>query len=136
MLVTETKTRVRFGETDKMTYVYYGNYALYYEIGRTEMLRTLGITYKDMEENGTILPVLELHVQYVKPSYYDDLLTIRTFLKEKPTARIRFDYEIYNQNNELVNKGYTILAFAHAGTFKPTRPPKYFMELIAPHFEK
>ncbi len=136
MLATETKIRVRFGETDKMSFVYYGNYALYYEQARTEMMRQLDFPYSEMEKRGTIMPVLEMHTQYIKPSYYDDLITVKTFLREMPTARIRFDYEIYNEEQILLNKGYTILTFANAETFKPVRPPKYFLNLIAPYFEK
>ncbi len=135
MLVTETKIRVRFGETDKMNFVYYGNYALYYEQSRTEMMRQLGLPYSEMEKKGTIMPVLELHTEYIKPSFYDDLITVKTYLRKKPTARIRFDYEIYNEKQELLNKGYTVLTFANAGTLKPVRPPKYFLELIAPYFD-
>lgn len=136
MLVTETKIRVRFGETDKMSYVYYGNYALYYEQARTEMMRYLGLSYQEMEKKGTMMPVLELHTEYIKPSFYDDLITIKTYLKSMPTARIRFDYEIYNEEQILLNKGYTILTFVNVETIKPCRPPKYFLDLIAPYFEK
>ncbi len=135
MLVTETKIRVRFGETDKMSFVYYGNYALYYEQARTEMMRHLGLSYREMEKKGTVMPVLELHTKYIKPSFYDDQITVKTILSEMPAARIRFDYEIYNEEQILLNKGYTILTFANAETLKPVRPPKYFLELVAPYFE-
>ncbi|MCD6366097.1 MAG: acyl-CoA thioesterase [Bacteroidales bacterium] len=136
MLVTETKIRVRFGETDKMSFVYYGNYALYYEQARTEMMRYLGFPYSEMEKRGTVMPVLEMYTQYLKPSFYDDLITVKTFLREMPTARIHFDYEIYNEEQILLNKGYTVLTFANAETLKPVRPPKYFLDLIAPYFKK
>ena len=136
MLVTETKIRVRFGETDKMSFVYYGNYALYYEQARTEMMRQLGFPYSEMEKRGTVMPVLEMHTQYLKPSFYDDLIIVKTILSEMPTARIRFDYEIYNESRILLNKGYTVLTFANAETLKPVRPPKYFLDLIAPYFTK
>lgn len=136
MLLNETQTRVRFGETDKMNYVYYGNYPLYYEMGRTEMLRELGISYRKMEEMGTMLPVLDLYVKYIKSAHYDDLLTIKTTLKEYPNARIRFDYEIYNSEKDLINMGYTTLVFVDANTYKPCRPPQYFLDIIDPYFKK
>lgn len=136
MLVTETKIRIRYGETDKMSFVYYGNYALFYEQARTEMMRHLGITYKEMEARGTVMPVLEMYTRYIKPSFYDDLITVKTFLKEMPTARIRFEYEIYNEAQILLNTGFTTLTFANAHTLKPMRPPKYFLDLLSPYFDK
>ncbi|HIE15830.1 MAG TPA: acyl-CoA thioesterase [Bacteroidales bacterium] len=136
MLTTETKIRIRFGETDKMSFVYYGNYALYYEQARTEMMRYLGLSYKEMEKKGTVMPVLEMHTKYLKPAFYDDLIIIKTFLRQMPTARIRFDYEIYNEKTDLLNKGYTVLTFANAKTLKPVRPPKYFLDSLAPYFDK
>ncbi len=136
MLVTETKIRIRYGETDKMNYVYYGNYALFYEQARTEMMRHLGITYKEMEERGTVMPVLEMYTRYIKPSFYDDLITVKTFLKEMPTVRIRFDYEVYNEAQVLLNTGFTTLTFVDAQTLKPMRPPKFFLDLLNPYFYK
>jgi len=136
MLVTETKIRIRYGETDKMSYVYYGNYALFYEQARTEMMRHLGLSYREMEEKGTIMPVLEMYTRYIKPSFYDDLITVKTFLRKMPTVRIRFDYEIYNEAKVLLNTGFTTLTFVDAHTLKPKRPPKYFLDLLTPYFDK
>jgi len=134
MVKTEHKLRVRFGETDKMTYSYYGNYAMYYEVGRTEMMRELGFTYRKLEESGVMLPVMELYSHFIKPSKYDDLLTIKTRIEKKPGIRVRFDYEIYNEANELINDGWTVLVFTDM-TGKPIRPPQYFMKVFEPYFD-
>ena len=134
MFITETQIRVRYGESDRMGYVYYGNYPLYYEVGRTEMLRNLGLTYKDMEDSGIILPVISLNANYLAPAYYDDLLTLKTYLKELPSVRIRFEYEVYNERGEKLNFGDTTLVFTDAITRKPRRPPEYFLEKVMPFF--
>lgn len=134
MYSTETQVRVRYGESDRMGYAYYGNFPLYYEVGRTEMLRTLSLTYKELEDDGIILPVINLQSNYLLPAYYDDLLTIITFLKELPSVRIKFDYEVYNQKGEKLNFGETTLVFTDAKTRKPRRPPKYFMDKIEKFF--
>ena len=134
MYSSETKVRVRYGESDRMGYSYYGNYPLYYEVGRTEMLRELGLTYKEMEDSGVILPVINLHVYYLSPAFYDDLLTVRTIIKEKPTVRLKFDYEIYNEQGEKINYGDTTLVFTDAVTRKPCRPPQYFWDKLESYF--
>src|SRR5690606_19913849 len=103
------QVRVRYAETDQMGVVYYGNYAQYFEMGRTEWLRSLGITYRWMEENGIQLPVLDLQVTYKKPAKYDDLLTIKTTLVKMPTVRIQFYYEIESEKGELITSGTTTL---------------------------
>ncbi len=125
-----TQVRVRYGETDQMGYVYYGNYALYYEIGRVEMLRSLGISYKSMEEQGVMLPVLSLNCKYILPAKYDDLLTIKTTLVAQPNVRISFEYEIYNESQLLVNKGDTTLVFVSTTTGKPIPAPEWFLEVL------
>jgi acyl-CoA thioester hydrolase len=130
MYITETQVRVRYGESDRMGYAYYGNYPLYYEVGRTEMLRNLGLTYKELEDDGIILPVINLQSNYLLPAFYDDLLTVKTCLKELPSVRIKFDYEVYNQRGEKLNYGETTLVFTDAKTRKPRRPPEYFMEKV------
>ncbi len=122
--------RVRYAETDQMGIVYHGNYAQYFELGRTEWLRSLGITYKNMEENGIMLPVISLQCDFKKSAFYDDTLTIETILKKKPTVKIEFDLKITNQNNELVCTGNTVLAFINMKTKKPTRCPKYILDLL------
>ena len=134
MYISETTVRVRYAETDRMGYVYYGNYTLYYEVGRVEALRQLGTSYKEMEDNGIMLPVYSCNIKYLKPALYDDLLIIKTFIKELPTAKISFDYEIYNQQNELINSANTLLVFINMSTNKPCRAPKSFLEKIKKYF--
>ena len=135
MYTSETKIRVRYGETDQMGYVYYGNYPLYYEVARTDMIRKLGWPYKKIEESGVRLPVLSLNVKYIKPAFYDDELTIKTYIKKLPTVRIEFEYEVYNKKEELINKGNTTLVFVDMKTMKPTSAPQGFSDDIKKHFE-
>jgi acyl-CoA thioester hydrolase len=130
MIVAETQIRIRYSETDKMGFVYYGNYPQFYEIGRTELFRSADFSYKKLEDAGILMPVLNLSVQYIRPAFYDDLITIKTMVKEVPKSRITFDYEIYNQSGELINKGDTTLGFLNAKTMRPCRPPKEFIEYI------
>jgi len=127
---SSTKTRVRYAETDQMGVVYHGNYAQFFELGRTEWLRNLGVTYKDMEISGIMLPVISLTCNFIKSALYDDILTIETFLKKKPMVKIEFDYIITNQNNEVVCTGNSVLAFMNMKTSKPTRCPNYLLESL------
>ncbi|MEN8746205.1 MAG: thioesterase family protein [Polaribacter sp.] len=130
MKKNSTKIRVRYAETDQMGVVYHGNYAQFFEIGRTEWLRNLGVTYKKMEDSGIMLPVINLQCNFMKSALYDDLLTIHTVIKKKPTVKIEFDYEIKNQNNELICTGNSVLAFINMKTMKPTRCPAYLLALL------
>ena len=134
MYISETTVRVRYAETDKMGYVYYGNYTQYYEVGRVEALRELGTSYKDMEDNGVMLPVYTCTIKYLKPAFYDDLLVIKTTIKELPTAKISFDYEVYNQKGELLNTANTVLVFINIATNKPCPAPALFIEKIKKYF--
>jgi acyl-CoA thioester hydrolase len=134
MYISETTVRVRYAETDRMGYVYYGNYAQYYEVGRVEALRQLGTSYKEMEDNGIMLPVYICNLKYLKPALYDDLLLIKTSVKELPTAKITFDYEIYNQKNELLNTGSSTLVFINVSNNKPCPAPEIFIEKIKRYF--
>ncbi len=112
MYTSETKIRVRYGETDQMGFLYYGNYALYYEVGRAEAIRQLGFTYRELEELGINMPVVELTVQYYRPALYDDLITVRTILKSLPDGpKIQFHSELYNEEGVFLNKGVTSLVF-------------------------
>ena len=130
----ETKIRVRYAETDKMGFVYYGNYAAYYEVARVEALRSLGLTYRSMEENGIILPVLENYSKYILPALYDDLINTVVMIKEPPGTRIKFEYELYNQNNKLINLGYTTLVFVDLKTGRPMDIPVFMIDLLKPFF--
>lgn len=134
MYISETTVRVRYAETDKMGYVYYGNYTHYYEVGRVEAMRQLGTSYKEMEDNGIMLPVYTCSLKYIKPALYDDLLIIKTVIKELPTLKIIFDYEIYNQKNELINTGNTVLVFIDMSSNRPCRAPESFIEKIKKYF--
>jgi len=129
-----TKIRVRYSETDQMGYVYNGNYAQYYEVGRVEMLRSLGMTYGKMEEMGVMLPLLELKCKFIKPAFYDQEITIKTSIKELPGVRMSFDYELFNEKEELINIGSTILVFFDMVKKKPCSPPVYFLEKIAQYY--
>ncbi|WP_282787992.1 acyl-CoA thioesterase [Flavobacterium croceum] len=130
MISHEIQVRVRYSETDQMGVVYHGNYAPYFEMGRVEWLRNMGISYKWMEENGIMLPVVSLTMNYKKPARYDDLLTVRTILKSQTSVKIEFDYEIYNENEELLTTGYSMLVFVDMKTGKPTLPPEYVVALL------
>lgn len=112
MYTSETQIRVRYSETDQMGFLYYGNYAQYYEVGRAESIRQLGFTYRELEELGIHMPVVEMHTQYLRPALYDDLITVRTILKELPTGpKVSFHSELYNEKGVLLNKGVTTLVF-------------------------
>jgi acyl-CoA thioester hydrolase len=134
MYKSETQVRVRYGETDQMRYVYYGHYAMYYEVARVESLRQLGLTYKELEAMGIIMPVLENHSEYLTPVLYDELLTIVVTIPERPSVRIKFLYEIYNEAGALVHKGHTLLAFVNQKSGKPCRPPAEFQKVLEPYF--
>ena len=122
--------RVRYSETDQMGVVYHGNYAQYFEIGRVEWLRNKGISYKWMEENGIMLPVVSLTMNYRKPARYDELLTLKTTLKNKTSVKIEFEYELYNESNELLTTGNSILVFVDMKTGRPIAPPQYISDIL------
>lgn len=134
MYQAETQVRVRYAETDQMSYVYYGNYAMYFEVARVEALRSIGFSYSQMEREGVMMPVLESHFRYLKPGKYDELLTIKTKLPVLPGARIRFEYEVYNEQDQLITEGWTILTFLKKESHLPTRPPKNLLDLLKPYF--
>ncbi|MFI2743437.1 acyl-CoA thioesterase [Zhouia sp. PK063] len=126
-----TTIRIRYGETDQMGVVYHGNYAQFLEIGRIEWLRARGISYKSMEENGVMLPVIHLAIQYKASAKYDDVITVKTSIKKTPKVKIEFDYEITNQNGEILTFANTILAFINMQTGRPMMCPDYILEKIA-----
>lgn len=133
MFEDQTKVRVRYAETDQMGIVYYGNYAQYFEVGRVEALRTLGFSYRSMEESGYRLPVIDLQVKYKNPARYDDELTIRTYIREVPDVRIRFEYEIKNSQQELICSGETTLVFVDIERGRPCRAPEKIVAALAKH---
>lgn len=130
MKISEIQIRVRYAETDQMGVVYHGNYAAFFEMGRTEWLRNQGVTYKELEEMGVMMPVVSLTMNYKKPARYDDLLTVRTILKSQDGVKIEFDYEIYNEAQQLLTTGYSMLVFVDMKTGKPTLPPAFIKQRV------
>ena len=132
----EFNVRVRYAETDQMGVVYHGNYAQYFEMGRVEWLRNLGLSYKFMEENGIMLPVVSLTMNYKKPARYDDLIRVRTIFKSQTSVKIEFDYEIFNEKDELLTTGTSMLVFVDMKTGRPTLPPQYVSEKLLAFLEE
>lgn len=122
--------RVRYGETDQMGVVYHGNYAQYLEMGRVEWLRSLGFSYKKMEEEGIILPVISLQINFKKSAVYDDLIRVVTILKKKPFVKIEFEYKIYNEADEILAEAHTVLAFIDKATKRPMKCPEGILQKI------
>jgi acyl-CoA thioester hydrolase len=136
MIKSESKLRVRYGETDQMGYVYYGVYAQYYEVGRVDAMRQLGFSYKDVEANGILMPVVEFIVNYKKPAFYDDEITIITYIKKKPEGlKIIFDYECYNSKKELLNTGKVTLVCVDKLTQKMVKLPNWFNKALSSFFK-
>lgn len=130
MIHTTHTLRVRYAETDPMKYVYYGNYAEYFEIGRVELFRSIGISYDEIERSGIWLPVSEYNIKYLKPALYDQKLEIHTYVKKIPGVRIEFEYEIYNEQKVKITEASTTLFFLDAQTNKVIKCPGFLMELI------
>ena len=136
MFISETKVRVRYGETDQMGVVYHGNYAEYFEVARTESFRQLGLTYKEMEAMGIVMPVVELHIKFLRPAHYDDLLNVKTILKEIPADhRIEFHHELYNEEGALLTTGKIALYFMNIKTMEKTTMPKQLEEKLNAFFK-
>lgn len=134
MFVFETKIRVRYADTDQMGYMYYGNYAAFFEVARTEMLRSQGMTYKSMEEDGVMMPVLEMKSKYIKPALYDEEILVKVTIKDKPGVRILFHYELFNPQQELIHIGETTLVFVDMIKNKPCLAPQAFRDKIEVYF--
>ena|ERR1700709_1559475 len=135
MFVHSTKIRVRYGETDQMGYMYYGNYAEFYEVGRVEMLRSTGLTYSGMEHSGVMMPVLEMKSKYLKPALYDEEITVKVIMEKMPGVKIHFRYELFNEKEELIHIGETTLAFINMETNRPCFPNQDFIDRLKPYFE-
>ncbi|MFK8296641.1 acyl-CoA thioesterase [Capnocytophaga canimorsus] len=129
-LCFDYQVRTRYSETDQMGIIYYGNYPQYLELGRVEWLRKLGVSYKQLEEEGIMLPVVSLQINYKKPALYDEILTIRTQIKNLPSTKIEFDYEILNEKEEVISTANTTLVFVDVKTWRPTRCPEKILEAI------
>lgn len=130
----EHKLRVRYAETDQMGYVYYGNYATYFEVARAESIRSLGLSYREIEEEGVIMPVLENYSKYLRPARYDDELTIKLSIPKFPDTRIRYEYEVLKED-KLIHKGYTVLVFVDRNTGKPCQMPEILVKIMEPFFK-
>ncbi|MDR2027431.1 MAG: acyl-CoA thioesterase [Prevotellaceae bacterium] len=131
MYIYDVQIRTRYNETDKMGVIYHANYINYYEIARTEMLRNTGVySYSEMESDGIMMPVVEIQSRYILPAYYDENLTVRVIIKEMPTAKITFYYEIFNEKQELLNTGMTVLAFMNSVNHRPCRPPQKLINCL------
>lgn len=135
MFVHSTKIRVRYADTDQMGYMYYGNYAEFFEVGRVEMLRSLGLTYKAMESSGIIMPVTEMKCKYIKPALYDEEITVRVIVDTMPSVRIVFRYELFNEKQELIHLGETTLVFINQEKNRPCLPSEEFLNKIQVHFK-
>ena len=136
MINTNTSIRVRYGETDPMKYVYYGNYAEYFEVARVELFRTLGISYDEIERRGIFLPVSEYKIKYLKPGLYDQLFEIHTYIKKIPAVKIEFEYEIYNEDKVKITEASTTLFFLDAETNKIVRCPDFLLDLIKENWKE
>ncbi|HEY1024027.1 MAG TPA: thioesterase family protein [Sphingobacteriaceae bacterium] len=135
MFEHKTRIRVRYGETDQMGYMYYGNYAEFYEVGRVEMLRSLGMTYRSMEADGIMMPVLEMKCKYIKPALYDEEITVKVTVDKMPGVRIHFRYELFNEQDQLINIGETTLAFIDMKRNRPCLPSAEFLEKMGQFFK-
>lgn len=134
MYTSITQIRVRYSETDRMGYVYYGNYAEYLEVARVESLRSLNISYKEMEDKGILLPVLDYNIRFFKPAFYDDVITVKTLIPSLPSAKILFQYEIFNTANELISKAETTLVFVNKSSGKPCQPLPEIISALQKYF--
>lgn len=135
MYTSDIQIRVRYAETDQMGYVYHGNYAAYFEVARTEAFRQLGIRYKDLEAEGVGMPVGEIRTRFRRPARYDDLLTVRLMLKQPAEgSRVLFEYEIYNEAQELLTEGHTLMVFVNTSTGRPVPAPASITERMASYF--
>lgn len=133
MISSETRIQVRYDEVDKMGYVYHGNYARYYHISRTDLLRKFGLSDKDLEQLKLLLPVIEMNIKYLKPVYYDDIITIQTTLEEVPVTRMKFMHLVYNSDHEIINKASSIVVCVDSESRKPMRIPQIIIDKIKTH---
>ncbi|MFY1046570.1 acyl-CoA thioesterase [Chryseobacterium sp. GP-SGM7] len=136
MIHSKHSLRVRYAETDPMKYVYYGNYATYFELGRVELFRSIGISYDEIEKQGIWLPVSDYKVKYLKPALYDQKLEIHTFMRKIPGVRIEFEYEIYNEDQVKITEASTTLFFLNAETNKVIKCPDFLMKLIEKNWKE
>jgi acyl-CoA thioester hydrolase len=130
LITMDVPIRVRYNETDQMGIVHHSNYIFYYEVARTELMRSVGTSYREMEERGTLLVIRDVRSHFIAPAYYDEVLTVRTTLREKPMVKVIFDFEIFNPAGELIHTGEVVLASVDKATRKPKRAPEWFVEKL------
>lgn len=136
MITHDCNIRVWYKHTDQMAICHHSNYICYYEAARSEFLRELGMSFAEVERRGIMMPILEVNSKYHKPAYFDELLTVRIIIKDLPKARITFEYEIYNEKEELINTGMTQLGFIHSDTRRPCRCPEWFLKLLTDRWQE
>lgn len=134
MYCHESLIRVRYSETDRMGYLYYGQYPAYFEVSRTDMIRSLGLSYREIEEMGIIMPVRSLRVDYKTPALYDEVLRVKSCLSKLPEIKLDIDYEVYNEQNKLICTGNTVLVFVDAVSRRPKRAPEFFLKAVRNYF--
>jgi acyl-CoA thioester hydrolase len=135
MLVHETQLRVQYYETDQMGVVHHSNYVRYFEIGRTELMRHIELSYKEVEDAGTVMPITDIKVRYFFPAHYDELISIKSSIKEMPKARMVFHYEIYNEQGKLLADGSATLAFVNKTTGRPQRTPEALINILSQYLK-
>lgn len=136
MLTHSTPIRVRYGEVDQMGFLYHSHYVEYFDVARNDMMNALGVPNTEIERSGVMLPVVRVEIDYCTPAHFDDVLTVKTYLKEMPKATIKFDYEVYNAQGECQTTGSVTLAFMHSDTKKACRPPREFYDRLKIKFDQ
>ena len=134
MITEKTEIRVRYGEVDRMGYLHHGVYLLYFEQGRTDLIRRLGISYREIEDRGYILPVHDIKIRYLLPARYDEVVVVTTRLSKKPAVRFEFEYQVHNENGDLLCEATALLVLASRDSGKPVRMPDFFETILAEHF--
>ena len=130
LVTRDIPIRVRYNETDQMGIVHHSNYIFYYEVARTELMRSLGTSYREMEERGALLVVRDVRSRFVAPAYYDEMLNVRVSIREMPTVKVTFDFEIFNERGEHIHTGEVVLACVDKATRRPKRAPEWFVALL------
>lgn len=134
MIEQKTQIRVRYAETDQMGVVYHSHYAVYFEVGRADLIRAMGLTYRQMEEQGVLMPITSLHIDYRRPALYDDLLTVTSAVKEMPSRRLAIESQIHNEAGDLLVKGKVELAFLDKKSSRTVSAPEFFIEMLQNHW--
>lgn len=136
LLSFETKIRVRYKDTDQMGIMHHSNYIVMYEMARTEWLREMGLTYAEIERRGIMSPIIEVQSRYLHPAFYDEVLTVKVFMDEMPSARLIIGSEVYNESGKLINTGRVTLGFMHSDTRRPCRAPEWFVSALEEYIKK